>query len=244
MLSDFGGVTTSSNRDSIGTISIADSIKLSDKKFKKTTKMQEILRHRFETTVLDLVLDYLRIEDLASAWRYLNAYYCSVLRNHIDVFAAALEVYKIKPQQSVTEYIWCLEIVNGMCNEIMSKPWNDDKMIKLLEKGLKFDSRFSAMCTTIELLDNSVAVNLSYLKLKEKVIAIDLNRSMERDARETMMNALRRSHWSGRDNNTSAHSSNRSNPARINTISKMDPSKGRSNNSNNTSNNNGMNLCK
>jgi hypothetical protein len=102
MLTDVGGITGNNrNRDSIGTISIADSIKLSDKKFKKTVvRMQEILRSRFETTVLDLIIDYLRVdEDLVGAWRYLNDYYCSVLRNHIDVFAAALEVYRIKPQQ-------------------------------------------------------------------------------------------------------------------------------------------------
>jgi hypothetical protein len=73
-----------------------------------------------------------------------------------------------------------LEIVtNIMCNEIMKKPWNEDKMIRLLERGL-LDPRFSALCTTMELFDNLVAMNLSYLKLKEKFIAIDLNRSMER----------------------------------------------------------------
>jgi hypothetical protein len=84
----------------------------------------------------------------------------------------------IKPQQPVTEYLWCFEIVSNMCNEIMGRSWSDVKMMKLLEKGLKFDSRFSASCTTLELLDDSTAVNLSYLKFKEKVIAIDLNRSM------------------------------------------------------------------
>lgn len=168
VMSDLGGITINSNKDSIGTISVADSIKLSDKKFKKTTRMQEILRNRFETTVLDLIIDYLRVEDLAGAWRYLNEYYCSVLRNHVDVFAAALEVYRIKPQQPVTEYLWCFEIVSNMCNEITGRSWSDIKMMKLLEKGLKFDSRFSALCTTLELLDDSTAVNLSYLKFKEK----------------------------------------------------------------------------
>jgi hypothetical protein len=63
--------------------------------------MQEILRNRFENTVLDLVVEYLRSEDLAKSWRYLNNYYCGVLQHHIEVFAAALEVYKIKPNQPV-----------------------------------------------------------------------------------------------------------------------------------------------
>jgi hypothetical protein len=91
VMSDLGGITINSNKDSIGTISVADSIKLSDKKPKKTTRMQEILRNRFETTVLDLIIDYLRVEDLTGAWCYLNDYYCSVLRNHVDAFAAALD---------------------------------------------------------------------------------------------------------------------------------------------------------
>jgi hypothetical protein len=116
--------------------------------------------------------DYLRGEDLANAWKYLNNYYCGVLLHHIDVFAAALEVYKIKPHQPVTEYIWCLEIVTNMCNEIMKKPWNEDKMIRLLERGLRLDPRFSALCTTMELFDNSVAMNLSYLKLKENLLLL------------------------------------------------------------------------
>jgi Zn-dependent M16 (insulinase) family peptidase len=64
IMSDIGSITAGNNRrDNIGTVSIADTIKLTDKKFKKTIRMQETLRNRFENSVLDLVVDYLRRVD-------------------------------------------------------------------------------------------------------------------------------------------------------------------------------------
>jgi hypothetical protein len=93
-------------------------------------------------------------------------------------------------------------------------------MTRLLERGMKRDNRFNSLITAIDLLMEESA-RPTYYKLKERIIEMDLDKSMERDTYETMLNALRRSHLS-RDSNSGFSKDNKSSPAKINTISRAD----------------------
>jgi hypothetical protein len=75
--------------------------KYSELRDKKITKVRTVFRSLLEVSVMNLISNFLRTNDLSGAWEYLNDLHLGRLTGHVGAFMTALEVYSIKRDHQV-----------------------------------------------------------------------------------------------------------------------------------------------
>jgi hypothetical protein len=117
---------------------------------------------------------------------------------------------------------------------------------RTLINGIRYNFRFRHLCDSLEFMDDNVIP--SYNRLKEKVIEVDLTRSMDRSARTTMLRAITRGNnrdqdgYGGsivaRDKERAAQSGRSTTPSRVHVVGSGDDNKRKSASDNKSTNKN------
>jgi hypothetical protein len=121
----------------------------------------------------------------------------------------SLEMYNIKPSQTLTQYIWIVELVFDACATIRGFVWTSEEKVRILVKGIHLDSRFKPFCDSVLLLDRVPAYDV----LKMKALRIEKIKLLERTSRATLEKSLSRLRNPKSDKSTdkaSVHHSNTS----------------------------------
>jgi hypothetical protein len=132
---------------------------------RKVKEVQKIFSELLSNKVLESLNKYTSKRDMAGAWEDLNTRYFSRLIPYANSILAALQSYRMKPGQVLSNCIWCLEIVYESCTEMLGMKPNPNALRVLLVNGIKKDRRFKHVCS-IMLLANP---RPSYDEFKETI---------------------------------------------------------------------------
>jgi hypothetical protein len=152
---------------------------------KKVKEVQKIFSELLSNKVLESLSKYTSRRDMAGAWRELNKRYFSRLIPYANSFLAALQSYRMRPGQVLSNYIWCLEIVYESCVEMLGIDPSPNALRSLLVNGIKNDRRFKHICSVMLL----TRPKPEYEDFKESIQSIETENEIEK----TMVNTLEKS---------------------------------------------------
>jgi hypothetical protein len=101
---------------------------------------------------------------------------------------SSLEVYSLKPSQTLAQYTWIIELVFDACAAIKGTVWSSEEKVRILEKGIRADSRFKPLCNAVQLMEKKP----NYEIFKMKALRIEKTVLLERTTRATLVKSLDR----------------------------------------------------